>query len=162
MTRLKWLSIGRVLIPNICFFNIIIVFEVSHLWHPQKRTNKWPSHFHHPAKWTIDLLFKIMESATTCQIKKNPSQPSFCVDINLRFLSGFLKLGLSHVWIQMTFWILSKFNQVMFCQAIKETKLIFPTISVTFWIRISNDDICLLFGTRFYFWNVNYGKGKLK
>ena len=35
-------------------------------------TNKWPSHFHHPQKWTIDLLFKIMESENTWKILRNP------------------------------------------------------------------------------------------
>ena len=48
-------------------FFCIIVFEVSHLWRPQKMTNKWPSHFHHTQKWTIDLRFKIMESANKWQ-----------------------------------------------------------------------------------------------
>ena len=60
-------NIGRVLILNI-FLNIIIVFEVTHLRHPPKMANKWPSHFHHPQKLAIDLLFKIMESANTWQI----------------------------------------------------------------------------------------------
>ena len=115
-------------------FFCIIVFEVTHLWRPQKMTNKWPSHFHHPQKWTIDLMFKIMKSANTRQFLRTPSPPPFCVDIiNVCFLSGFLKLGLSHVWMQMKFRILWKFSQVIFCQVIKETKLLFPTISVTFW-----------------------------
>ena len=37
-------------------------------------TNKWPSHFHHPQKWTIDLL-KIMEFANTWQFLRSPSPP---------------------------------------------------------------------------------------
>ena len=119
------------------FFCIIIVFEVTHIWRPQKMTNKWPSHFHHPQKWTIDLMFKIMKSTNTWQFLRTPSQPPLCVDIiNVCFLSGFLKFSLSHVWMQMKFWILWKFSQVIFCQVIKETKLIFPTISVTFWTNI--------------------------
>ena len=48
-------------------FFCIIVFEVTHIWRPRKMTNKWPSHFHHPQKWTIDLMFKIMESENTWQ-----------------------------------------------------------------------------------------------
>ena len=56
------------------FFCIIIVFEVTHIWRPQKMTNKWPSHFHHPQKWTIDLL-KIMEFANTWQFLRSPSPP---------------------------------------------------------------------------------------
>ena len=55
-------------------FFCIIVFEVTHLWRPQKMTNKWPSHFHHPQKWTIDLL-KIMEFANTWQFLRSPSPP---------------------------------------------------------------------------------------
>ena len=54
------------------FFCIIIVFEVTHIWRPQKMTNTWPSHFHHPQKWTIDLMFKIMKSANTWQFLRTP------------------------------------------------------------------------------------------
>ena len=57
----------------------IIVFEVTHLWHPQKMVNKWPSHFHHPQKWTIDLLFKIMEPTNKWQILRTPlPHPLLC------------------------------------------------------------------------------------
>ena len=48
------------------FLDIIIVFEVTYLWHPQKMANKWPSHFHHPQKLAIDL------SANTWQILRTP------------------------------------------------------------------------------------------
>ena len=37
-----------------------------------KVTNKWPSHLHHPQKWIIDLLLKIMESTNTWQILRIP------------------------------------------------------------------------------------------
>ena len=128
-------NIGCVLIPN--FF-----FGYYHcLWsHPfmttTKVANKWPSHFHHPQKWTIDLLFKIIESANTWQISKNPSSPPFCVYIiNVCFLSGFLKFGLSHVWMQMKFWILWKFSQVIFCQAIKETKQAYISNYISYFLN---------------------------
>ena len=105
------------------FFCIIIVFEVTHIWRPQKMTNKWPSHFHHPQKWTIDLMFKIMKSANTWQFLRTPFSTPFCVEIiNVCFFSGFWRFGLSHVWMQMKFWILWKFSQVIFCQTVKETK----------------------------------------
>ena len=71
--NLKFWNIGRVLIPNICcFFCIIILFEVTHIWRPQKMTNKWPPHFHHPQKWTIDIMFKIMKSSNTWQFLRTP------------------------------------------------------------------------------------------
>ena len=54
------------------FFNIIIDFEVTHFRCPQKMTNKWSSHFHQPQKWTIDLMFKIMESTNTWQFLRTP------------------------------------------------------------------------------------------
>ena len=58
------------------FLDIIIVFEVTHLWHPQKMDDKWPSHFYYPQKLAIDLLFKIMESANTWQILRTPPLPT--------------------------------------------------------------------------------------
>ena len=102
------------MIPDKFFLDIIIVFEVTHLWHPQKMDDKWPSHFYYPQKLAIDLLFKIMESANTWQILRTPPSPHpFCLDmINVCFFSGFLKFGLSHVWMQMKFWLLLKFSQV--------------------------------------------------
>ena len=54
------------------FFLDITVFKITHLWHPQKMANKWPSHFYHPQKLVIDLLLKIMESANTWQILRTP------------------------------------------------------------------------------------------
>ena len=115
------------MVSYICFFCIIIVFEVTHIWRQQKVTNTWPSHFHDLQKGTIDLMFKIMKSENTWQILRTPlpiTHPHrFCLDIiNVCFFSGFLKFGLSHVWMQMKFWILWKFSQVIFCQTIKETK----------------------------------------
>ena len=112
------------------FFCIIIVFEVTHIWRQQKVTNTWPSHFHDLQKGTIDLMFKIMKSENTWQILRTPlpiTHPHrFCLDIiNVCFFSGFLKFGLSHVWMQMKFWILWKFSQVIFCQTIKETKQVY-------------------------------------
>ena len=104
-------------------FCVIIVFEVTHIWRSQKMTNTWPSHFHHPQKWTIDLMFKIMKSANTWQFLRTPFSTPFCVEIiNVCFFSGFWRFGLSHVWMQMKFWILWKFSQVIFCQTVKETK----------------------------------------
>ena len=85
-------------------FFCFIVFEVTHILCPQKMTNKWPSHFHHPQNWTIDLMFKIMKSTNTWQFLRAPLSIPFCVEfINACFLSGFLKFGQSHVWMQMNF-----------------------------------------------------------
>ena len=78
VTRVKWLSYRSLIIKlkfweywtrfdsKQFFLDIIIVFEVTHLWHPQKMANKWPSHFHHPQKLAIDL------SANTWQILRTP------------------------------------------------------------------------------------------
>ena len=111
-------------------FDIIIVFEVTHLWRPQKMTNKWPSHFHHPSKLTRDLLFKRMESANTCQILRIPLPTPLLCRHKCMFPFS-LKIGLSNFWMQMKFWILWKFSsQFLFSQAFKKTKLIFPTTSV--------------------------------
>ena len=94
-----------------------------YIWHPQKVANKWPTRFHHLQKWTTDLLFKIMESANTWQILRTPilthvlRRHHKCM-----FLSGFLKFGLSYVWMQMKFWISWKFSQAIFYQATKEIK----------------------------------------
>ena len=114
-------------------FDIIIVFEVTHLWRPQKMTNKRPSHFHHPSKWTRDLLFKRMESANACQILRRPLPTPLLCRHKCMFPFCFLKIGLWNFWMQMKFWILWKFSsQFLFSQAFKETKLIFPTKSVNF------------------------------
>ena len=75
------------------FFWIIIVFEVTHLWRPQKMTNKWPSHFHHPQKWTIDLMFKIMKSANTWQFLRTPlPTPVLCRHHKCMFPFWFFKV----------------------------------------------------------------------
>ena len=64
---------------TIVFFRIIIVFDVTHIWRPQKMTNTWPSHFHQPQKWTIDLMFKIMKSADTWQfLRTSLPTPLLC------------------------------------------------------------------------------------
>ena len=74
------------------FFCIIIVFEVTHIWRPQKITNTSPSHFHHPQKWTIDLMFKIMKSANTWQLLRTPlSTPLLCRHHKCMFLFWFFK-----------------------------------------------------------------------
>ena len=106
------------------FFCIIIVFEVTHIWRPKKMTNTWPSHFHHLQKWTIDLVFKIMKSANRWQFLRTPlPTPLLCRHHKcMFFFCFFLKFGLSHVWMQIKFWILWKFSQVIFRQTIKETK----------------------------------------
>ena len=128
-------------------------------------TNKWSSHLHHAPNWIIHLLFKIVESANTCQILRTSLPTPLLRRHKCTFPFRFSKVWF--VCMKMKFWILWKFNQVMFCQAIEETKLIFPTISDTFWttfweVYVSNHHICLLFVTRFCFWNVNDGNGKLK
>ena len=133
VTRVKWLNYGMsyngcAFIPKhflyicICIKHIYIYIYI------------WPSHFHHPQKWTIELLFKIMKSTKAWPILWTPSQPPsrYISYMYVSFLV-FLKSGLSHVWMQMKFWILWNFSQVTFCQAIKETKLIFQNTSVTFW-----------------------------
>ena len=75
------------------FFYIAIVFKVTHLWRPQKMTNKWPSHFNHFQKWTIDLLFKIMESANTWQILRTPLfTPLLCRHQKCMFPFWFFKV----------------------------------------------------------------------
>ena len=87
--------------------------------------NKWPSHFHHPQKWTIDLLFKIMESENTWQILRTPlPTPLLCRYHKCMFPFSFFK-----VWSvtclnanEILVWILWKFSQVIFCPGIKETK----------------------------------------
>ena len=67
---------------------------------------------------------------------KNLLPTPFCVDIiNLCFLSGFLKFGLSHVWMEMNFWILWKFSQVIFCQAIKEIKQAYISSYISYFFR---------------------------
>ena len=76
------------------FFWIIIVFEVTHLWRPQKMTNKWPSYFNHLQKWTIDLIFEIMESANTWRFLRNPlSTPVLCRHHKCMFPFWFFKVG---------------------------------------------------------------------
>ena len=116
-------NIGRVLILNI-FLNIIIVFEVTHLWHPPKMANKWPSHFHHPQKLAIDLLFKIMESANTWQILRIPPLPTpllFRHD-KCMFLFWFFKVWSVTCLNANEILTFIKIQSSYFCQAIKETK----------------------------------------
>ena len=75
------------------FFCMIIVFEVTHIWRPQKMTNTWPSHFHHPQKWTIDLMFKIMKSANTWKFLRTPLPiPVLCRHHKCMFSFWFLKV----------------------------------------------------------------------
>ena len=68
-------KIGRVSILNICFFDIIIVFEVTHLWHPHKTINKWPPQFHHLQKW--NLLIKKSGIRKHLAIFKNSKHTPF-------------------------------------------------------------------------------------
>ena len=87
--------------------------------------NKWPSHFHHPQKWTIDLLFKITESENTWKILRNPLPTHLlCRYHKCMFPFWFFK-----VWSvtclnanEILVWILWKFSQVICCPGIKETK----------------------------------------
>ena len=75
------------------FCCIIIVFEVTHIWRPQKMTNTWPSHFHHPEKSTIDLMFKIMKSANTWQFLRTPlPAPLLCGHHKYMYLFWFFKV----------------------------------------------------------------------
>ena len=105
------------------FFCIIIVFEVTHIWRPQKMTITWPSHFHHPQKWTIDLMFKIMKSISTWQVLRTPlPTPLLCRHHKCMFLFWFFKVWSVTCLNANEFWILWKFNQIIFCQTIKETK----------------------------------------
>ena len=55
---------------------------------------KWPSQFHHPQKWTIDLLFKIKESANSWQIFRT-SLPTalFCRHHKCMFPFWFFKVS---------------------------------------------------------------------
>ena len=71
-------------------FFYIIVFEVTHLWRPQKWPTNDSPHFHH-------LLSK------KSRIRKKMKN------------SGFLRFGLSHAWMLFKFWILWKFSQVILC-----------------------------------------------
>ena len=79
------------------FFVVVIVdifvFEVTHFITSTKNGRKWPSHFHLPQKWVIDLLFKIMESANTCQILRTPlPAPLLCRHHKCMFLFWFFKV----------------------------------------------------------------------
>ena len=75
------------------FLKILLVFEVTHLWHPPNMANKWPSHFHHPQKLAIDLLFKIMESVNTWQILRIPlPTPLLCRHHKCMFPFWFFKV----------------------------------------------------------------------
>ena len=77
---------------QLCFFCIVIVFEVTHIWRPQKMTNTWP-HFHHPQKWTIDLMLKIMKSANTWQFLRTPlTTPFMCRHHKCMFIFWFFKV----------------------------------------------------------------------
>ena len=58
-----------------------------------KMTNTWPSHFHHPEKLTIDLMFKIMKSANTWQFWRTPlPAPLLCRHHKYMFLFWFFKV----------------------------------------------------------------------
>ena len=59
------------MIPN-NFLWILLLSLRSLIYDLYKMDNKWPSHFHHPQKWSINLLFKIMESENTWQILRTP------------------------------------------------------------------------------------------
>ena len=63
----------------------------------KKVTNKWalppPSHFQHPQKWTIDLMFKITESANTWQLLRTPlATPLLCKHHKCMFSFWFFKV----------------------------------------------------------------------
>ena len=123
------------MIPNI-FFGYYCLWGYPFMT-SQKVANKWRSHFHHPQKLARDLLFKIMESANAWQILRTPLTSPFCVDIiNVCFFSVFFfKFGLSNVWMQMKFWILWKFSQVISCQAIKETKQAYISNYISYFLN---------------------------
>ena len=155
------------MIPNIFFLDIIIVFEVTNIWHPQKMASKWPSQFNHPQKLAIDLFFKIMESGNTWQILRTPLLTPLLCRHKCMFAFRFFKvwsvtcLNVNEIF---NFMKIHKLSSVKLSK--KPSKLIFPTISVTFWttfwkVYISNHHICLPFVTKFCFWNVIVGNGKL-
>ena len=74
---------GRVLIPNIFWILLLSLRSPS----------KWLSHFHHPQKLAIDLLFKIMESADTRQILRTPlPTPFLCRHHKCMFPFWFFKV----------------------------------------------------------------------
>ena len=118
------------------FFLDIIVFEVTHLWHPQKVANKWRSHFHHPQKLAIDILFKIMESANAWQILRTPLTTSLlCRHHKCMFPFWVFLCLVCHMseckWNFEFYENSVKLSSVKLSK--KPSKLIFPTISVTFW-----------------------------
>ena len=127
------------------FFDVIIVFVVTHLWRPQKMANKLPSHFHHPQKWRIDLLFKIMESENTWKILRNPlPTPLLCRHHKCMFPFWFFK-----VWSvpclnanQILIWFLWKFSHVIFCQAIKETKQAYISKYISYFLNNFLASLC--------------------
>ena len=114
------------------------VYGVTHLWRPQNMANKWPSLFQHPQKWAIDLLFKIMESENTWQILRNPlPTPLLCRYHKCMFPFWFFK-----VWSvtclnanEILVWILWKFSQVIFCQAINKTKQAYISNYISYFLN---------------------------
>ena len=96
---------------------IIFVFDITHLWHPQKMANKWLSHFHHPQKWTIHLLFKIMESANTRQILRTKLPiPLLCRHHKCMFHFWFFKIWAVTCLNANEILNFMKISQVIFCK----------------------------------------------
>ena len=105
------------------FFCIIIVFEVTHIWRLQKMTSTWPSHFHHPQKWTIDLMFKIMKSANTWQfLRTSLPTPLLCRHHKCVFLFWLFKVCSVTSLNANGIFNFMKIQSSYFCQTIKETK----------------------------------------
>ena len=118
------------------FFLDIIVFEVTHLWHPEKVANKWRSHIHHPQKLAIDLLFQIMKSANAWQILRTPlTPPLLCRHHKCMFpFWVFLCLVCHMSECKWNFEFYENSVKLSFVKLSKKlSEFIFPTISVTFW-----------------------------
>ena len=89
-----------------------------------KNGKKWPSHLHHPQKWTTYLSFKIMESTVnTWQILRTPLlTPLLCRHHKCIFPFWFFIVWSVTCLNANEILDYMKFNQVIFCQAVKETK----------------------------------------
>ena len=102
------------------FFDMIVVFEITHLWGPQKLpTNYFPPYFH--KKWIIDGIHKHVTN-----FKKPHSL--ICGRHKCMLLFWFFKI-----------WSFTYLNaneilsfSVKLSSFIKETKLIFPTYQLFF------------------------------
>ena len=104
----------------------------------KKMANKWPSHFHKPQKWTIDLLFKIMESKNTWQILRNPLP----TPLLYRYHKCMFPFWFFKIWSVtclntngILILILWKFSQFIFCQAIKETKQVYISYYISYFLN---------------------------